>query len=163
MKSYRFLLLKIIVIVCGIWAAQPALTAQEIQVPDKPATLVKPILDAMRLAVKKQPVDESEGSPFWHSGELLGRLFKDRSRASDEALIVLLSYYLGESNGGDLVDEITERGRRMLPYLERYECCLARIPGRQYPDRMVLPSEVRRSLFEEAITNIKKPPPPERN
>jgi hypothetical protein len=93
---------------------------------------------------------------LWRSGELLDQLSKDNSPAADEALVVLFSYYLGESNGEDLVDEVIARGNRMLPYLTKCRHRSIEIAGRNYPASMLLPPEVRESFFQEAISSIKK-------
>ena len=113
----------------------------------------------MNEAVEKQPMDESKGSPLWRCGELLGHLSEDRSPLADEALVVLFSYYLGESNGEDLVHEVTVRGRRMLPFLTKYRHHAVQIPGHLYSASMRLPPKVRDSFFQEAISTIEKESP----
>jgi hypothetical protein len=140
----------------GLLSNRPCQTHDEVVVAKKSADLVEPILDEMNQAVQKKPMDESERSPLWRSGELLGRLFKDKSPAADEASIVLFSYYLGESSGEDLIHEVTARGPRMLPYLRKYECHNAKLQDRQYPNSLYLPPQVKQTFFQEAIRSIGK-------
>lgn len=134
----------------------PSSAANKIIVPQKVADLLIPILDLMSEATQKQPVDESAGSTFWRSSALLGRLFDNQSPAADEALVVLFSYYLGESNGEDLLQAVTERRRRMLPILRKYQCCTVLIPGRTYRRSMRLADSTRAILLHDAAELIEK-------
>jgi len=59
---------------------------------------------------------EEKQSALEKSEKLIARLFKMKTRASDEALVVLMNFYVGESLQPDLVHEVTVRGKRMLPY-----------------------------------------------
>jgi hypothetical protein len=49
--------------------------------------------------------------------ERLDRLKQDDSQNADQALVMLMGYYLGEHNGEELVIEIARRGNRMKPLL----------------------------------------------
>ena len=51
-------------------------------------------------------------------------LLANRTKVGDEALVFLLSVYLGEHPGEELVCEVTARGRRMLPAVEKQLMCL---------------------------------------
>ncbi len=60
-----------------------------------------------------------------HSGaaaDSLGRLVAERVRddtvRGDQALALLLNFYLGEANDEDILYEVVRRGTRMLPLLE---------------------------------------------
>jgi len=92
------------------------------------AALVQPILKS-RIAAYREVLD-AKGRAIIQSGaaedfiDRLYDLFDDRSRAADEALAVLLRYYVGEDPGEDLWCEIVHRGKQMLPYLEKYHDCL---------------------------------------
>ena len=52
--------------------------------------------------------------------EQLERVMASQSPASDEASVLLLDYYLGEHPSEELVINLTQRGKRVLPYLEKY-------------------------------------------
>jgi hypothetical protein len=127
---------------------------QPVVVSKEAAQLLVPILDAFNKAKESQPVDETENSPSWHGATLLGALFKNRSSGADEALIALFDYYLGEANGADLLHEVTLRGHRILPYLQRFRYRRPQIPGRNYPRSMRLTDSVRAGFFEDAIRAI---------
>jgi hypothetical protein len=143
-------------ILVSLLSATQTSAASTIVVPRKVASLLVPILDLLTVAMTKHPVDESEGSALWRSSELLGHLFDDQSPAADEALVVLFNYYLGESNGEDLVQSVTTRGPRMLPILQKYRCCAVQISGRAYPNSIRLPDLVKASFFQEAIELIQQ-------
>lgn len=128
--------------------------ARTIHVPRTASALVIPILDAMDEAIQHQPIEESEGSPFWRASTLLGRLFANHTRPADEALVVLFSYYLGESNGEDLIAETVNRGRRMLPFLRRYQHRDVHILGKNYSELTRRQAGAHDSLFDEAIKEI---------
>jgi hypothetical protein len=81
---------------------------------------------------------------------------EDKSPAADEALVVLLQFYIGESISEDLNHEITKRGRHMLPYLRKYRRGLARIAGRQYPDSIRLDPETWNENIDADIESIQK-------
>src|SRR5580658_10312451 len=100
--------------------------AQSMAVPAQAAALVHPILDEMQ---KGTDHDESRLS------NLLYRLTQKRGRAADEALVVLMCFYLGESQ--EETDAVIARGKRMLPLLKKYQDKNPKIPGRAYPDAML--------------------------
>ena len=129
---------------------------QSIIVSKEARDLLIPILDAFSKAQEKQPVDETENSPFWRGSVLLGALFRNRSSGADEALIVLFDYYLGEANGADLLHQVTLRGRKILPYLQRLRRRRPRIPGRNYPRSMLLSDSIRAEFFGNAISAIRQ-------
>jgi hypothetical protein len=82
-------------------------------------------------------------------------VIQQKNSASDEALIVLLHYYLGEANSEDELKEIVTRGKRMLPYLREYQSKVPRIDGKNYDD-MLLPVDTVREFFTDAIDLISK-------
>jgi hypothetical protein len=68
----------------------------------------------LRLSGRQDP----EESPA--SNELamkLASLLRDQRPAADEAICILLSYYLGEANDEDVFCSVVTRGPRMLPCL----------------------------------------------
>ena len=50
----------------------------------------------------------------------LGALYNNPSKEADEAVVILMSFYLGEHNGEELYENLLSRGPRMIPLLERY-------------------------------------------
>jgi hypothetical protein len=125
-------------------------------VPPPAAKLVIPILNALEKAQHEpRPIREEKGSPLWTAGTLTGNLIQNKSHASDEALVVLLYYYLGEANGEDQTEEILARGKKMLPYLKKYESHSPRIPGKRYDEILLAPETVKES-FSAIIDQIQK-------
>jgi hypothetical protein len=51
----------------------------------------------------------------------LDLVLKNQTNGGDEALAILCQYYLGEHNAEKVSIGVTRRGRRMLPYLERFQ------------------------------------------
>ena len=109
--------------------------SQRVPQPCKPsrlsgqaAALVRPILKS-RVAAYRD-VRDANGQVVIQPGAAedfmngLYRLFDDHSRAADEALAVLVRYYVGEDPGEDLWCEIVHRGKEMLPYLAKYHGCM---------------------------------------
>jgi hypothetical protein len=117
--------LKIVFLSCCLFAlvpvaAEPQTSAQKpvsplndgvgsMRVPAQAALLVRPILDEMRKGTEH---DESR------LGNLLYGLTQKKGRAADEALVVLMCFYVGESQ--EEADAIIARGKRMLPLLKTY-------------------------------------------
>jgi len=50
----------------------------------------------------------------------LGALYNNPNKEADEAVVILMSFYLGEHNGEELYENLLSRGPRMIPLLERY-------------------------------------------
>jgi hypothetical protein len=115
--------------------------------------LVKPILD--RCAEAKVSLGERQNAAFYQAARLTGGLFHMRTKASDEALVVLMTFYIGESPGEDLVHQITVRGRRMLPLLLKYRNAHVFFSGRKYPSSLLLAPEAREEDFSNAINSVK--------
>jgi hypothetical protein len=88
------------------------------------AALVRPILSA-RVAAHAAEFD-ADGrfrgeSP--HTGvfeDRFGRLLANYGRAADEALAVLMWFYLGEGPDNELACAVRKRGARMIPHLQRF-------------------------------------------
>lgn len=78
-----------------------------------------------------------------------------KTSASDEALAVLIIFYVGESMQSDLVHQVTIRGKRMLPLLQKYRKGPVAFADRKYPESMLLAKEVRNENFESTIESIK--------
>ena len=154
-------------VVCVVFAAATALSPacvfgqagsdKHVMVPPSVAKLVAPILDAAEEAHEgPQPMIEEKGSSLWRVSALMGKLFDNKSPASDEALVALLYYYLGEANGEDQFQEIICRGKRMLPYLGKYRSHFPDIPNRHYRKEILLESETVSEKFRDVTDEIKK-------
>lgn len=114
------------------------------------ARLVEPILDVRADSQGCHDRDES----FQEADKLLGTILGLRTLPSDEALVVLLYFYIGESSYGDIIHEITKRGRRMVPYLRRYRNTAPAFANRAYPPCLFVESGTRVDSFDEAIKAI---------
>jgi hypothetical protein len=78
---------------------------------------------------------------------------RDKTKASDEALIVLMNFYLGEATSEDVLHHVTVRGKRMLPLLLKYRDARLIFPKKDYAS-ILLPADVRREDFDSAIKSI---------
>jgi hypothetical protein len=81
------------------------------QVSHKAAKRVTPVLSSRW---------DSTDSGFARTEDLLERVLKDNTDAGDQASVILLDYYLGEQNYENQIVNITQRGKRVLPYLVKY-------------------------------------------
>jgi len=135
-------------------AAEPQGTAQKpvsalkdrtrnVAVPAQVGALVRPILD------ERQKGTQSEGS---RDSNLLYALTQKKGRAADEALVVLMCFYMGESQ--EETDAVIARGKRMLPLLKKYQDKNPKIPGRTYPDSMLKGVSGKADAFEGAVKAI---------
>jgi hypothetical protein len=123
-------------------------------VPAQDVQEVKPILDLCAEATG------SEGKPqnavVWQTGQLMGVLFQMKTKASDEALVILMNFYVGESLGEDLLHQVTVRGKRMLPLLLKYRSAHVIFSSRRYPSSLLLAPDVRKENFSNAINSVKE-------
>jgi hypothetical protein len=117
--------------------------AHEVAVPAQAAALVRPILD------ERQKGAQHEGS---RRGNLLYGLTQKKGRAADEALVILMCFYMGESQ--EEADAVIARGKRMLPLLKKYQGKNPKIPGRTYPDSMLKGISSKDDAFEGAVRAI---------
>ena len=80
-----------------------------------------------------------DGGPKWQElDKRLDTLFGNNTKEGDEAVVILMSFYLGEHNGEELQENLLSRGPRMMPLLERY---LHEEPSsliNRYPERVRL-------------------------
>jgi hypothetical protein len=147
------------------------MTAQQrgkppVPVPEDVATLVRPILDLRQQSItecgqggERQACRtgigfEREQERWWNIGKGIGRLASRKSTAADEALVVLMCYYTGES--GDNEDAVVNRGRRELTYLHKYLASDPVIPNRQYSHSIRLSRAAKDESFRIAISAIRK-------
>ena len=117
--------------------------AQNVAVPAQAAALLRPILDEMQKGTEH---DESR------LGNLLYGLTQKKGRAADEALVVLMCFYVGESQ--EETDAVIARGKRMLPLLKKYQDKNPNISGRTYPDSMLRGISSKDDAFKGAVKAI---------
>ena len=140
-------------------------TREGVFVPEKVASLVRPILnleaDSLRLCRSTKPQSCTEGrereEELARSREverLTTELLKKKGQTANEALAVLLCYYVGEGNGEDILFTITSRGRQMLPLLQKYQHRTPVINKRSYPDKLQLSTETKARTFNLAIDSV---------
>jgi hypothetical protein len=121
--------------------------------PSKPAeALVTPILDLLVQA--KSLNGEQQQAAYWQSGNLLGQLFQLKTKTSDEALVVLMGFYVGEASGADLLHQVTVRGKRMLPLLFKYRKSSVVFRNRDY-SACLLSGDIKTEDFDTAISSIR--------
>jgi hypothetical protein len=135
-----------------------------VEVPERVAALVRPILDlrADSMAECGQPGVPSKctnGELYNQEqirqkklGELLYRLVRQKGPSADEALVVLMCFYIGESQ--EETDSVIARGRKMLIYLNQYFHTNPTIPNRSYPTSMMKTPSAKDDDFGGAITSI---------
>ena len=144
--------LKILVFTMAL-TLQAANAAAELVPPRDVQELVKPILDLCAEATTSQ--SERQNAAVWQTGKLLGVLFQMKTKASDEALVVLMNFYVGESLGEDLLHQVTVRGKRMLPLLLKYRGAHVIFSSRTYPSSLLLAPDVRKENFDGAINSVR--------
>jgi len=139
-------------IVALMLALQTASAASTVVPSSDVQEKVGPILDLCRKAKVSQGKDQN--TAFLEAERLTGKLFQDRTKSSDEALVVLMNFYVGEATGEDVLHHITVRGKRMLPLLLKYRDTRVIFSKKDYAS-ILLPADVRRENFDSAIKNIK--------
>jgi hypothetical protein len=122
--------------------------SKRVQVPEQVAVLLRPILDELQKyrvgnGVNRHTVDER----FY-------ALTKRKGSFADEALVVLMCFeVMGESQ--EDADAVIGRGRKMLPFVEKYRLGDPQIPGRAYPNTMLKSASHKAEDFQGAIKAIK--------
>lgn len=80
-----------------------------------------------------------DGGPKWDElDRRLDTLFRNNTKEGDEAVVILMSFYLGEHEGEEVEENLLSRGPRMIPLIERY---LRQEPSsllNEYPERVRL-------------------------
>jgi len=139
---------------------------QPVPIPEEVAALVRPILDLRqqsttdcgqageRETCRTGIGFEREKKRWWNIGKGIGGLASQKTAAADEALVVLMCYYTGES--GDNEDAVINRGRRELPYFHKYWKSDPVIPKRQYSDSIRLRRDAKEESFRTAVSAIRK-------
>ena len=120
-----------------------------------------PILDALSEAESHYADRRSDqqnakfNAGFDKAARLIDQLSQRKTENSDEALVVLLNFYVGEATGEDLLHDVTKRAKRMLPLLLKYRDKRVTFPDRSYPASIILDSGARRQNFDDAINAIR--------
>jgi len=80
----------------------------------------------------------------------LEHLYGNSSAEADEAVVILMSFYLGEHNGEELYENLLSRGPRMIPIIEHYlhepPTVVSRYPKGLHLDRDTTVMFLRESL-----------------
>ncbi len=114
-----------------------------IVVPEPAGALLRPILDEVQKGGQR---DERR------LNDLLYGLTQKNGHGADEALVVLMCFYVGESQ--EEVDAVIGRGTKMLPLLNKYRDRNPNIPGRSYPESMFKGISSKDNSFKGAIRAI---------
>ena len=101
-----------------------AVTSAPVHVPKPAAALAAPVLNAM-IDVRKSEDERTLRA----LDDAVEHVCNKRTPASDEALAVLLEFYVGEHSGEDISCELIHRGRRVLALLEKYHGRQIVVPG----------------------------------
>ena len=112
-----------------------------------PAALAAHVIDAAPRALATDDWNDLETR--------LGALYNNPSKEADEAVVILMSFYLGEHNGEELYENLLSRGPRMVPLLERY---LHEEPASllaQYPARVRLERATTTGFLQEALRTLR--------
>jgi len=127
-----------------------------VTVPPAVSKLLIPVLDAYKKGrIDDAPGKEERGGSLWNAAVLAGRVMDNKTPAGDEALVVLVYYYIGEATGRDNTIEIIDRGKKMLPYLKKYQTRNPQIPGRDYKE-LLLERRTSQMSFRDIIAAIER-------
>jgi hypothetical protein len=145
----------------------PSVQAQtRVPVPEGAAALVRPMLDLREASVKQcgepgTPSRCANGVAYQHElarerriSELLVEATERQGTNADEALVVLMCFYVGESQEEE--DAVIKRGRRMIPLLDKYRHAVPSIPNRTYPGSMLKDASTKEDVFRGAIAAIER-------
>jgi len=139
---------------------------RRVTVSEPVAVLLRPLLDLRQESVTEcgkpgTPSRCKDGEAYERQQrrreqfeQLLHELTQRKGAAADEALVVLMCFYVGESQ--EETDAVIGRGRRMLGYLNRYRHAIPSIPDRAYPSSMLKERSVKTDAFAGAIRAVRK-------
>jgi hypothetical protein len=146
-RSFRPLLSALLGFTLFTCAPAPAQKSANTAVPEQVAVLLRPVLDELQQY-------RAEGGRDRHLvDESFYALTKKQGRFADEALVVLMCFdVMGESQ--EDTDAVIARGRRMLPYIEKYGHHKPEIAGRTYPDSLLKNPSQKQNDFQGAIKAI---------
>lgn len=114
---------------------------------------VRPILDLCEEAEAAQ--GEPQNAAFYQAAKLMGELFHEKTKSSDEALVVLMNFYIGESSDRDLLHQVTVRGKRMLPLLLKYRNSSVTFSKKEYPSSLLVAADVKKQNFDAVIKSVR--------
>jgi hypothetical protein len=115
--------------------------------PSTAADLAANVVDIASVALLKD-----DGGPKWDElDRRLDALFANNTKQADEAVVILVSFYLGEHECEEVDENLVSRGPRMIPLVERY---LREEPSsllHEYPRRVRLERETTIGHLEEDL------------
>jgi|SRR5271165_2057913 len=120
--------------------------SRTVAVPVQVAALLRPVLGELQNYRSESGHDEHQ------LDERFRVLTEKKGRVADEALVVLMCFDMGESQ--EEADAVIARGRRMLPFLKKYQDRNPQFPGRNYPDSMLKSASSKADTFEGAVRAI---------
>jgi len=144
---------------------KPKQIRREIAVPESVAALVRPFLDMRQESLSEcgapgEPSKCKDGDAYEReqlraekSGQTLHQLIGRNDPSTDEALVVLMWFYIGESQ--EELDAVIQRDEKMLTYLNKYYAARPKISDRTYPGYMWKDDSIRRDEFLGAMKLIK--------
>jgi hypothetical protein len=136
-----------------------------VSVPEQVVTLVRPILDLRQESIEQcgEPGSSSkciQGDAYEREqqrqkefADLLAQLTQRKETAADEALVVLMWFYVGESQ--EEADAVIARGPKMLAYLAKYRHARPKISTRAYPNSIFKNPTLRSADFTPSSRNWK--------
>jgi len=123
-------------------------SSRRVLVPEQVGVLLRPVLDQLQKYRKEPEVDRHKVDDLFYA------LTRKQGRFADEALVVLMCFdVMGESQ--EDADAVIARGRRMLPYVEKYRVGDPTIPGRAYSDTMLKSFSRKTEDFQGTTKAIK--------
>ena len=102
--------------------------------PNTAADLAAHVVDAAAEAL----VRDGSGSKWDELDRRLGALFANQTKEGDEAIVILMSFYLGEHEGEEVEENLLSRGPRMIPLVELYRAEEPSSLLTKYPKRVKL-------------------------
>jgi len=86
---------------------------------------------------------------------LLAHLFEQKGPSADEGIMVLMHFFFRTSYVDGLVCEVSNRGIRMRPYLDKYRASRPQFPDQNYPDSIYVPAPTAKKTIERAIELVR--------
>jgi hypothetical protein len=110
----------------------------------------RPVMSVLRAATAMRLAGDTEET--WNAFDrVFDALLNKRSKTTDDALAVLLSFYIGEHAHEDLTCELVSRGTRELSFLELYRDHQIQIAA---PIQALKPDE-KRAHYDGVIASIR--------
>lgn len=149
-RSKAALLVLTVALACSPNASAQTQLHKAVLVPERVAVLVRPILDGWQHYQEHR----YDGANRSQVDDCFYSLIKQKGPAVDEALVVLMCFeVMGESQ--EETDEVIARGRRMLPYIQKYRDAQPKFPARSYSN-LLKGLAAKDNAFEGATKAIKK-------